>query len=704
MAKTGPGDNQLSRRHVLARGGAVALGTGAAWAAPWSAPLRAGGASEVDSTWLDDLALRETDGAWQLSEPRSLPGPVSALGVRAPEAAEVRVRTADAVDGEWSAWRTALRTVDEAPDPGSPERTGTPPRSLVWVGEARALQVAVADGSLADVRVLAIDSVGLGLLASATRRVLGAASGGVAPSPAVPAAHAAGMPSIITRDRWGAARGGSPSYADGVRYAVVHHTVTSNTYSRGDAAGIVRSIQHHHMRGNGWKDIAYNFLVDRHGQIFEGRRGGMDRPVVGAHAAGFNSGSVGIALIGDHRNGGLTDAAVTALRDLLAWLCSQHGIDPQATTVETSSGSSRYPRGHRTRLDCLSGHRDASRTSCPGDAPYHSLPDLRSAVAAVLGGATTSDPAVPRLPRLGGQDGIATAILVSKTAFGDGEAAHVVVANDRVFVDAAAAGPLAGPNGPILLNRPDALDARVGDEITRVLPEGHTVYLLGGPNALSPELESELGDRWVVRRIAGADRTSTAALVAERVVAARHNRTALVARAGPDSAWADALAAGSYGARYGNPLLLTDSHRLSPATRAAIRALRIERTIVVGGPDAVSDHVMRQLPNPRRVAGGDRAATAAAVAHDLWGATQGVVVASGYHETAWKDPLAVAPLAARRESPVVVVDTELVPPATAHCLQRLSADGLTAETGLVVGGRAAVSDSAARRCAQLLGR
>lgn len=703
MDKTGWNDNQLTRRRVLTRGGAVALGTGAAWATPWSAPLRAGGASGVESEWLGELPLLETDGAWQLSELIGLPGAASALGVRAPEAADVRVRTADAVDGEWSPWRTAVRTVDEAPDLDSPERTGVTPRSLVWVGEAGALQVAVANGSLDDVRILVIDSVGLGLLATATRRALGVGSVGVAASGTMPAAHAAGMPAIITRDQWGAARGGSPSYASGARYAVVHHTVTSNNYSRGDAPGIVRSIQHYHMRGNGWKDIGYHFLVDRHGQIFEGRGGGMDRPVIGAHAAGFNEGSVGIALIGDHRNGGLTEAAVNALRDLLAWLCSQHGIDPQATTVETSSGSTRYPRGGQARFDCICGHRNASKTSCPGDVPYHALPDVRRAVAAALGGATSSEP-VPRLPRLGGQDGIATAVLVSKTAFGDGEAAHAVVTNDRVFVDAAAAGPLAGPDGPVLLTRPDGLDARVDDELARVLPDGRTVYLLGGPNALSPEVEHELADRWVVRRIAGADRTSTAALVAERVVAARDNRTALVTRAGPDSAWADALAAGAYGARYGTPLLLTDTDRLSPATRAAIRALRIKRTIVVGGPDAVSDHVMRQLPNSRRVAGSDRAATAAAVAHELWGVTRGVVVASGYHETAWKDPLAVAPLAARREAPVVVVDSGLVPPATAHGLQRLSEDGLTADDGLVVGGRAAVGDSTAQRCAQLLGR
>ena len=113
----------------------------------------------------------------------------------------------------------------------------------------------------------------------------------------------ADSPLILSRASWGAnerIRRGRPRYADAVRFAVVHHTAGSNSYTRAQSASIVRGIQRYHVLGNGWDDIGYNFLVDKYGQIFEGRYGGVDRNVVGAHAQGFNTGSSGIALIGTY--------------------------------------------------------------------------------------------------------------------------------------------------------------------------------------------------------------------------------------------------------------------------------------------------------------------------------------------------------------------------------------------------------------------
>src|SRR5205814_1672223 len=120
----------------------------------------------------------------------------------------------------------------------------------------------------------------------------------------------------------------APRYADGVHYAVVHHTAGTNNYTRAQSAAIVRGIQVYHVKGNGWDDIGYNFLVDKYGQIFEGRYGGMDRAVIGAHALGFNTGAVGISVIGDYRAAPISAAAKASLEQLLAWRLDVAHVDP----------------------------------------------------------------------------------------------------------------------------------------------------------------------------------------------------------------------------------------------------------------------------------------------------------------------------------------------------------------------------------------
>ena len=76
----------------------------------------------------------------------------------------------------------------------------------------------------------------------------------------------------------------------------MHHTVTTNDYGPEDSAGIVLGIARYHRDSNGWNDLGYNFLVDKYGQVFEGRAGGIDAPVIGAQAQGYNSVSTGIAV------------------------------------------------------------------------------------------------------------------------------------------------------------------------------------------------------------------------------------------------------------------------------------------------------------------------------------------------------------------------------------------------------------------------
>ena len=167
------------------------------------------------------------------------------------------------------------------------------------------------------------------------------------------------MPAIVSRAAWGAnesIRRAPPSYAPSVRFAIVHHTAGTNTYSRDEAAAIVRGIQLYHVRGNGWNDIGYNFLVDRFGTIYEGRYGGVDRNVVGAHALGFNTGSTGIALLGTYG-----DAKPISC-------CA--GLPHEAARLAT---------GSRPRRPALGRHRSLRRErAVPSERPGVATRDLGS--------------------------------------------------------------------------------------------------------------------------------------------------------------------------------------------------------------------------------------------------------------------------------------------------------------------------------------
>ena len=204
---------------------------------------------------------------------------------------------------------------------------------------------------------------------------------------------------------WGAdesIRRSPPTYAPSVRFAIVHHTAGTNDYSRAEAAAIVEAIQLYHVQGNGWNDIGYNFLVDRFGTIYEGRYGGIDRNVVGAHALGFNTGSVGIALLGTYGDAKPTRAAQERSHDLLAWRLDLAHVDPPRLLTFISGGSERYRPSIPVLLSAVSGHRDTGLTECPGDALYAQL-------AAIAAEAASSEGRRSSTPRHGGRGRAASA-------------------------------------------------------------------------------------------------------------------------------------------------------------------------------------------------------------------------------------------------------------------------------------------------------
>jgi hypothetical protein len=284
----------------------------------------------------------------------------------------------------WSRWRELeLDDVASAPrgalqpgDDGAGTRAGTEP---LYSGPSSGVQVrvdVVSGGLPEDLRVDLVDPGA------------SAADSSVVAQPAASSAGAAvAQPAIMTRAQWGAdesLRNGFAGYGETISAAFVHHTTGASDYTSAEVPGMIRAIYAYHTQTLGWADIGYNFVVDRFGRLYEGRWGGTDQPVIGAHTGGFNTNTVGVAALGDHETNPVPAAVMTAFGQILGWKLGLYGRDPYGRATLTSGGgsSSRYPAGQVVEFDTVSGHRDASYTLCPGQYLYPRLSEIRSEVAA----------------------------------------------------------------------------------------------------------------------------------------------------------------------------------------------------------------------------------------------------------------------------------------------------------------------------------
>jgi hypothetical protein len=200
--------------------------------------------------------------------------------------------------------------------------------------------------------------------------------------------HIGPRPRIVTRRGWGAdesLRERGFVYTKKVKAVFVHHTASGNKYTCAQAPSVIRSIYRYHVKSMGWRDMGYNFLVDKCGTIYEGRAGGVAKAVLGAHTLGFNTNSMGIAVIGSYGTSKPSSAAVTAVAKLAAWKLGLYKADPRGRTYLTSGGGNLYPRGKSVRLNVISGHRDGYATTCPGRKLYAKLGTVRSGAARYQG-------------------------------------------------------------------------------------------------------------------------------------------------------------------------------------------------------------------------------------------------------------------------------------------------------------------------------
>ncbi|MEV7990477.1 N-acetylmuramoyl-L-alanine amidase [Streptomyces sp. NPDC086077] len=202
-------------------------------------------------------------------------------------------------------------------------------------------------------------------------------------------------PPITSRAGWGADESLSPDpseYNADVKAVFVHHTTGANDYSCAESASLVRGIHAYHTQVSGWNDVGYNFIVDKCGTVFEGRKGGVDLPVLGAHTYGWNREATGIAVLGEHTSTSASNAALASVARVAAWKLGQYGADP-AGTVQLSAGATQknysgtgFTAGTKYTFKRISGHRDAFNTQCPGNSLYPQLPTIRAWAAGPVQG------------------------------------------------------------------------------------------------------------------------------------------------------------------------------------------------------------------------------------------------------------------------------------------------------------------------------
>lgn len=212
-------------------------------------------------------------------------------------------------------------------------------------------------------------------------------------------------PNLITRAQWGANekwRNQDPGMGTKIIAGFLHHTASSNNYSADQGPAQMRNLYSYYTRTLHYKDLAYSFLIDKYGNVYEGRSGcprvvktscdGPSRPAIGAHTAGMNVNTFAISAIGNFQEASPGAEALQkmdeAIAGLMAWKIAPYGLSPKAVAnIPVGSDPhhlSRYREGDIAHVLTISGHRDVGQTVCPGQYLYPELPAIRDRIEELL--------------------------------------------------------------------------------------------------------------------------------------------------------------------------------------------------------------------------------------------------------------------------------------------------------------------------------
>ncbi|MBU6347668.1 MAG: N-acetylmuramoyl-L-alanine amidase [Actinomycetales bacterium] len=213
-------------------------------------------------------------------------------------------------------------------------------------------------------------------------------------------------PNIVSRAEWGAdesLRDPSPRIGEKIIAGFLHHTATTNSYQPEDGPAQMRDLYAYFINVRKYSDIAYNFLVDRYGVIYEGRAGcslnpptpcdGPSRPVIGGHTAGMNRNTFAVSVLGNFEttkpDSATAEKIVSSVSALIAWKLAPYDLYPSTITKIKSTdtaGLSKFPNGAVASIPVISAHRDVGKTVCPGKYFYPYLPEIRSRITGLLVG------------------------------------------------------------------------------------------------------------------------------------------------------------------------------------------------------------------------------------------------------------------------------------------------------------------------------
>lgn len=262
--------------------------------------------------------------------------------------------------------------------------------------------------------------------------------------------------------------------------------------------------------------------------------------------------------------------------------------------------------------------------------------------------------------RIYGKDRIDTSIQIAKSYIKTSEFA--ILANQNNFPDSLSATVLSKKyNAPILLTDAKKSDKSLIQEIKRL----QTKYFvkIGGEKSISNKVAKQLlPEKSKVRSFKGADRYATNAEIIKEF---KDADTCIIASG---ENFADSLSIGAYATKNGYPIVLVQKNKINDVTKQALKNSKIKKCYIVGGENSVSKSLEKELPQViERIAGNDRYETSLKIADKFYKDAEGAYLASG---EVFADSLAINPIAAKFDVPLILTPKDKLPQKTLEYLEK----------------------------------